>query len=210
MKFKHAPKRDFKRSRLMARAEPDKRPDGLLKVNITQIKLCIFLGWLMRANPKPELKYRGLVRGGYHASSYLAQLRLLDKHGDHPGHLTKEYFMRIAIIAALAFGLSLSSAAAESGGKPDTATIPKAVNTICPVSGESVDVSIAPVAVKTKDGRTVNVGVCCAKCPAVIKKNPDLCADAAAENKKCEGLKPEDMKHENKKVEGNKIDDRSK
>ncbi len=95
--------------------------------------------------------------------------------------------MRFAIIAALALGLGVSSYAEDAG--KTVAKDAKAVNTICPVSGEKVDPKIAPVEAKTKDGKTVLVGVCCEKCPAAIKKNPEAYGDAAVANKKYEEKK---------------------
>jgi hypothetical protein len=93
--------------------------------------------------------------------------------------------MRFAIIAVLALGLGASSYA-EDGSTAAPKDV-KAINTICPVSGEKVDSSIAPVEAKTTDGKTVEIGVCCANCPAAIKKHPEWYADAAVENKKYDG-----------------------
>jgi hypothetical protein len=87
-------------------------------------------------------------------------------------------------MVALAFAVG-SACYAEDAGKANA----KAVNTVCPVSGEKIDPSVAPVEAKTKDGKTVEIGVCCNKCPAAIKKNPEAYAEAAVANKKYEEKK---------------------
>jgi hypothetical protein len=74
--------------------------------------------------------------------------------------------------------------AADDGAAPAAAV--KASNTICPISGKAIDSTIAPIEGKTKDGKTVEIGVCCSKCEAVVKKDPDQYADAAAGNKKAD------------------------
>jgi hypothetical protein len=92
--------------------------------------------------------------------------------------------MRFALALALAF--ASVSLFAEDGAKPAAATAAKAVNTVCPCDGDKVDPNVAPVTGKTKDGKTVEIGACCAKCAAKIKENPDAYADAAVANKKVE------------------------
>jgi hypothetical protein len=106
---------------------------------------------------------------------------------------TKESTMRLALTAALAFGLGLSVYAADGAdaNKPAPGAAPaaaatdgKAVNTVCPMDGAKVDSKVAPVEAKTKDGKTVLIGACCASCAAEIKKTPDKFIDAAVGNKK--------------------------
>jgi len=89
--------------------------------------------------------------------------------------------MRLTILAALTLALGTTLAAADA-----TPAAPQAVqasNTICPISGEKIDPSIAPVEAKTADGKTVEIGVCCEKCLAKIQKDPNTYADAALANK---------------------------
>jgi hypothetical protein len=83
--------------------------------------------------------------------------------------------------SASAAGTAAPSVASASAAAPAPG---KVVNTICPVEGDPVDPSIAPTTVVTKDGRTVVIGTCCAKCAAVITKDPDKYADAALKNEK--------------------------
>jgi hypothetical protein len=78
------------------------------------------------------------------------------------------------------------SAFAADETKPAAAADAKAVNTVCPLDGAKVDAQVAPVAGKTKDGKSVEIGACCAECSAKIKATPDAFADAAVANKKVE------------------------
>nr|MBA2481526.1 hypothetical protein [Planctomycetota bacterium] len=55
---------------------------------------------------------------------------------------------------------------------------------VCPMDGAKVDAKIAPVEAKTKDGKTVLIGSCCAGCSAEITKTPDKFVDSAVANKK--------------------------
>jgi hypothetical protein len=96
--------------------------------------------------------------------------------------LIQGVLMRLALITCCLLALSVCGFAADDNAAP--AATAKAVNTICPVSGEKVDSTIAPVEGKTKDGKTVEIGVCCEKCLPAVKKNPDQYADAAVSNKK--------------------------
>lgn len=86
--------------------------------------------------------------------------------------------MRLALAAALVLGLSLHGASLHA------ADADKPVNTVCPGSGDKVDPDVKPFAVKTKDGSTVLIGVCCKNCIDDIKKDPDKYAAAAKANKK--------------------------
>ena len=79
----------------------------------------------------------------------------------------------------LALALTLSCAGAAFAADPV-----KPVNTVCPVSGHDVDPAIAPIVGKDKDGKTVEIGMCCNKCAAKVKANPDKYAAAAEANKK--------------------------
>jgi len=94
--------------------------------------------------------------------------------------------MRLVLLTCCLALLSTASVAADSA-TPAPAVQP--VNTICPVSGEAVDPSVPPIMGKTKDGKTVEIGFCCAKCAAVVAKNPDAYADAASANKKADSGK---------------------
>jgi hypothetical protein len=92
--------------------------------------------------------------------------------------------MRFALAIALAFA-SVSVFAADEA-KPEAKADAKAVNTVCPLDGSKVDPKVAPVAGKTKDGKTVEIGACCADCAGKIKATPDTYADDAVANKKHE------------------------
>ncbi len=59
----------------------------------------------------------------------------------------------------------------------------RAVNTICPVSGLKVDAALKPVAVRTADGRSVQVGVADAECATVVSKDPVRYATLAEANR---------------------------
>jgi len=83
--------------------------------------------------------------------------------------------MRLAL-ALLALA-SLTAGAAYAGDD-------KAVNTVCPGSGDKVDPDLKPITVTTKDGKQVTIGVCCKDCLADIKKDPDKYAAAALANQK--------------------------
>lgn len=84
--------------------------------------------------------------------------------------------MRLALSVALALGLSLGSSSLFAGDKP--------VNTVCPGSGDKIDPEVKPYAVKTKDGATVLIAVCCKMCIDDIKKDPEKYAAAAKADKK--------------------------
>lgn len=86
--------------------------------------------------------------------------------------------MRPILSTAVVLALSFvgSSLFAEEGSKP--------VNTVCPESGDKIDLAVKPYAVKTKDGSTVLIGVCCKMCIDDIKKNPEKYAAAAKADKK--------------------------
>jgi hypothetical protein len=90
--------------------------------------------------------------------------------------------MRFALAIALAFA-SVSVFAADEA-KTDAKADAKAVNTVCPLDGNKVDAKVAPVAGKTKDGKTVEIGACCADCAAKIKAKADDYADDAVKNQK--------------------------
>jgi len=47
----------------------------------------------------------------------------------------------------------------------------KATNTVCPVSGKPIDVTVKPVEAKVGD-QTVQIGACCTKCRAKIEADP--------------------------------------
>ena len=95
--------------------------------------------------------------------------------------------MRLILLTCCLALLSTAGTAADSAAPAPAA--PQAVNTICPISGEAVDPSVPPIAGKTKDGKTVEIGMCCSKCAAVVAKNPDAYADAASANKKADSPK---------------------
>jgi len=96
--------------------------------------------------------------------------------------------MRLVLLVCCLALVSTAGVAADSAA-PAPAAAPQAVNTICPISGEAVDPSVPPIAGKTKDGKTVEIGMCCSKCAAVVAKNPDAYADAATANKKADSTK---------------------
>jgi hypothetical protein len=79
----------------------------------------------------------------------------------------------------LALALALSFAGAASAEDPA-----KAVNTVCPASGKDVDPKVAPIKAKDKDGKEVEIGVCCNKCAAKVKADPAKYVAAAEANKK--------------------------
>jgi len=96
--------------------------------------------------------------------------------------------MRLVLLACCLALVASAGVAADSTTAAPVAA-PQAVNTICPISGEAVDPSVPPIAGKTKDGKTVEIGMCCSKCAAVVAKNPDAYADAASANKKADSAK---------------------
>jgi hypothetical protein len=84
--------------------------------------------------------------------------------------------MRLALLALLTL-TALTSGVAYAGDD-------KAVNTVCPGSGDKVDPDLKPITVTTKDGKMVVIAVCCKDCIAEIKKEPDKFAAAALANQK--------------------------
>jgi hypothetical protein len=95
--------------------------------------------------------------------------------------------VRYLLITVLALSVGAASYAAdEDGTKAEAKADSKAVNTIDPNTGEKVDPKIAPVEGKTKDGKTVWIGVSDDASAEVIKKDPPKYADAAVANTKVE------------------------
>ncbi|MBA3709464.1 MAG: hypothetical protein H0W83_11680 [Planctomycetes bacterium] len=98
------------------------------------------------------------------------------------------------LIAALAIFTSAGVMAVEGTDKDVTkaehkAVDGKAVNTVDPVSGDKVDGKIAPIEAKTKDGKTILIGVATQATGDIVKKNPEKFVDAALANKKSEEAK---------------------
>jgi hypothetical protein len=90
-------------------------------------------------------------------------------------------------LAATGFVQAADATTASDASASASAAAPapgKVVNTICPNEGDPVDPSIAPTTVVMKDGRTVVIGTCCAKCSAIIAKDPDKYGEAALKNEK--------------------------
>ena len=90
--------------------------------------------------------------------------------------------MRNAALLLLLVATGCGSSAFSAEG---TAEKPKAAhNTVCPVSGDTVDADTKPVVVKLKDGSFVAVGLCCTDCKKELNADPDKFAAAAIANKK--------------------------
>lgn len=87
-------------------------------------------------------------------------------------------------LIALALALSAGTCWAEAAAPAATSAV--AVNTVCPLEGAKVDAKVAPVTGKTKEGKEVAIGACCAVCSKTIAEKPDQFADAAVANKKAE------------------------
>jgi len=99
--------------------------------------------------------------------------------------------LRTSLALALAFAavgfVQAADATAASDAASASAAAPapgKVVNTICPNEGDPVDPSIPPTTVVMKDGQTVVIGTCCAKCAAIVAKDPDKYGAAALKNEK--------------------------
>ncbi len=93
-------------------------------------------------------------------------------------------FIRASLALALALAATGAIQAADASGTAGAVAPAKVVNTVCPNSGDPVDPAIAPTTVTTKDGKTVVIGTCCAKCAAIVAKDPDKFAAAAEKNEK--------------------------
>ncbi len=96
--------------------------------------------------------------------------------------------MRFVLAVALAFAtVSAFAEAADKASDKGKEMSAKAVNTVCPLDGAKVDAKVAPVSGKTKEGKEVSIGSCCAECAGKIKEIADSsAADAAVANKKME------------------------
>ncbi|MBA2480727.1 MAG: hypothetical protein H0V44_08695 [Planctomycetes bacterium] len=98
--------------------------------------------------------------------------------------------MRYALIAALALMTGAGAMAADTDkdvkAAEHKAVDGKAINTIDPVNGEKVDVKIAPIEAKTKDGKIILIGVSTQATGDTVKKDPEKFIDAALANKKTE------------------------
>jgi hypothetical protein len=96
--------------------------------------------------------------------------------------------MRFVLAIALAFATtSVFAEAADKASDKGKEMSAKAVNTVCPLDGAKVDAKVAPVSGKTKEGKEVSIGSCCAECATKIKDVKDSsAADAAVANKKME------------------------
>ncbi len=97
--------------------------------------------------------------------------------------------MRFVLAIALAFASAsvFAEAADKAADKGKEMSAKAAVNTVCPLDGAKVDAKVAPVAGKTKEGKEVAIGSCCAECAGKIKDIKDSsAADAAVANKKME------------------------
>ncbi len=94
--------------------------------------------------------------------------------------------MRFALALVMAFAttsLFAEAAAPAAGAAVSTA----AINSVCPLDGAKIDAKVAPVAGKTKEGKEVQIGSCCADCAGKIKDmKGTAAADAAVANKKIE------------------------
>lgn len=84
----------------------------------------------------------------------------------------------------------LSAAFAVAAMSAETEQPPaKAVNAVCPVSGDPVDANAGTVDVKiTHRGaeRTVTVGTCCVDCQEKVRAKPEIYGSAAMANTKAE------------------------
>lgn len=88
------------------------------------------------------------------------------------------------ILAVLLFLVATASGFAANGAEGTVEKPKVAHNTICPVSGDSVDADAKPTVVKLKDGSFVAIGLCCTDCKKELNADPDKFAAAALTNKK--------------------------
>ncbi|MBA3938578.1 MAG: hypothetical protein H0X38_14055 [Planctomycetes bacterium] len=90
--------------------------------------------------------------------------------------------MRTVALLLLLVATACGSAAFAAEG---TAEKPQAAhNSVCPVSGDTVDADTKPVVVKLKDGSFIAIGLCCTDCKKELNADPDKFAAAALANKK--------------------------